>query len=388
VRELSAVLQQELDTLCGANRLRACPELSGPSRVRPEGPAGPLLSFSSNDYLGLASHPDVLAGAQETARREGFGAGAARLVSGNLPAHRALERALAAFLGRPATLLFASGYQANLGVVGALAGPEDLIVSDAANHASLIDGCRLSRATVSVFTHANADAAAAALARPGPFRRRLLLTESLFSMDGDAAPLEALAKVVAAHDAIFVVDEAHALGVLGPGGRGLCAASAVDPDVLVGTLGKAFGSAGGFAAGTETLRAYLVNKARPFVFATASPPPVAGAALAALRIVAGAEGDLRRSRLFANRAWLVERLGALGFAATAFGPGAILPVVLGDDALALAAADHLKRRGLFVPAIRPPTVPDGTPRLRVTLSADHAEDELERLAIALAGLPR
>jgi 8-amino-7-oxononanoate synthase len=387
LRDFAATLQAELDELAASARLRACHELAGPSRQRPLGPTGPLLSFSSNDYLGLAAHPEVLAAAAETAAREGFGAGAARLVTGDLPAHRALERDLAAFTGSPAALLFPSGYQANLGVVTALAGPGDLIVSDAANHASLIDGCRLSRATVAIYPHADAAGAAAALARPGTFRRRFLLTESLFSMDGDAAPLADLAQLAETHDAILVVDEAHALGTTGPGGRGLSAAAGIHPDVLVGTLGKAFGSAGGFVAGAPALRAFLVNRARSFVFATAPPPPVAAAASAAVRLAGGDEGDRRRARLADNRTLLLDLLrGKPEFAAPAGDPSfssPILPVVLGADARALAAAAALREAGLFVPAIRPPTVPEGTARLRITFSSEHTPAEVETVGRAL-----
>jgi len=389
VRELSAILEAELADLAAADRLRACPALEGRSRQRPSAMVGPapnqvaraLLSFCSNDYLGLASHPEVLTAAAETASREGFGAGAARLVAGDLPAHRALEADLASFVRRPGVLLFPTGYQANIGVLTVLAGAPDLIASDSANHASLIDGCRLSRATVAIFAHGDARAAAQALERPGHYRRRLLVTESLFSMDGDRAPLAALAEIANAHDAVLVVDEAHALGVLGPGGRGLCAAADVEPDVLVGTLGKAFGAAGGFVAGSDALRAYLVNRARTFIFTTASPPPVAAAARAALRLAAGPVGDQRRARLAAHQARLVERMSGKVTAA----PGPILPVILGSDASALAAAAHLRRHNVFVPAIRPPTVPEGTARLRVTFSSEHTDDEIDALSTALAG---
>jgi 8-amino-7-oxononanoate synthase len=389
LRDFAAALQAELDELAAADRLRACHELAGLSRQRPVGPAGPLLSFSSNDYLGLASHPEVLAAAAETAAREGFGAGAARLVTGDLPAHRSLERDLAAFTGRSAALLFPTGYQANLGVVTALAGPGDLIVSDAANHASLIDGCRLSRATVAIYPHGDAQAAAAALSRPGTFRRRLLVTESLFSMDGDAAPLTALAELAAARDAILVVDEAHALGTTGPGGRGLSAAAGVVPDVLIGTLGKAFGSAGGFVAGAAELRAFLVNRARSFIFATAPPPPVAAAATAAVRLAAGGEGERRRERLAANRRLLLDLLAKAPALPTSRLPAEpdlaspILPIVLGGDARALTSSARLRDQGLFVPAIRPPTVPEGTARLRITFSSEHTPAEIETLARAL-----
>lgn len=379
MRDFSAVLQAELEALRRADRLRAVPELSGSSRHHPTGPTGPLLSFASNDYLGLASHPAILAASAAAAAEEGFGAGAARLVTGNLPAHRDLEIALAGFLGRPAALAFPSGYQANLGVLTTLAGPEDLIVSDAANHASLIDGCRLSRARIAVFAHRDPADAARALATPGTFRRRLLVTESLFSMDGDVAPLAALGTAAEASDAILVVDEAHALGVSGPGGRGLCAAAGVSPDVLVGTLGKAFGSAGGFVSGAPALRDLLLNRARTFVFTTAPPAPVAAAAAAGIRLAASPEGEARRSRLRANGALLAELLrGRIEPP-----PGPILPIVLGPDAAALAASSALRAQGLFVPAIRPPTVPEGTARLRITLASEHTPADLQRLADAL-----
>jgi 8-amino-7-oxononanoate synthase len=383
VRDLSAILQAELDALRAANRLRELPALAGVSRQRPDGPSGPLLSFASNDYLGLASHPAVVSAAAEAAAREGFGAGAARLVTGDLPSHRALERDLAAYLRRPSALLFPTGYQANVGVLSTLAGPDDLIVSDTLNHASLIDGCRLSRATVVIYAHADADAAVAALVRPGAFRRRLLVTESLFSMDGDVAPLAKLHEAAKAHDAVFVVDEAHALGVLGPAGTGLCAEVGVDPDVLIGTLGKAFGSAGGFVTGSTPLRDYLLNCARTFVFTTSAPPPVAAAASAGLEVAAGTEGDLRRARLAMNRQRLLASLGprAILPAVTPIGP--IIPLILGADARALAVAQHLRARGIFVPAIRPPTVPEGTARLRITLSSEHGDAEIDTVAAAL-----
>jgi 8-amino-7-oxononanoate synthase len=384
VRDLSAVLQAELDALQSAGRLRACLDLDGPSRQRPLGPTGPLVSFASNDYLGLASHPEIVAAAAEAAAREGFGAAAARLVTGDLPAHRALERDLAVYLRRATALLFPTGYQANIGVITALAGPLDLIVSDALNHASIIDGCRLSRATVAVYAHADPAAAAIALARPGSFRRRFLVTESLFSMDGDAAPLAALAELAAAHDAVLVVDEAHALGVLGPSGRGLCAQAGIDADVLVGTLGKAFGSAGGFVTGSAQLRDYLINRARTFIFTTAAPPPVAAAARAAIRLAAGPDGDARRARLAANRSRLLGSLGPkLNLIAGPGGP--IVPIILGADARAVVAARLLRERGIVIPAIRPPTVPEGTARLRLTLSSEHTDTEIDAAATALTG---
>lgn len=388
MRDFDDLLAAELRELDHPNARRACPELAGRSRVEVTVGARLAVSFASNDYLDLAGDPRLAAAAAEAAQRDGYGSSAARLVSGDLPAHRELERRLAAFLGRPAALVFPSGYQANLGVVTALAGPDDLVVSDALNHASLIDGCRLSRARIAVYPHANAEAAAAALASAPAARRRLLVTESLFSMDGDAAPVAELANVARDNDAILVVDEAHAVGVHGPAGRGLCAAAGVAPDVLVGTLGKALGAGGGFVAGSSVLREYLVNRARTFIFTTALPPPVAAAATRALEIAAGPEGDQRRNHLADLGRLLTGRLAPLGgWAAGGTVPiGPIFPFLLGDNERALHVSAELRRRSFFVPAIRPPTVPDGTARLRITLSAAHRPDDLARLTDVLAEL--
>jgi 8-amino-7-oxononanoate synthase len=392
VRSFAALLDAELAALAGADRLRRCPEVAGSSRVRVAVSAAPRVSFCSNDYLGLANHPALAAAAATAAARDGFGASAARLVSGDLPAHRQLEARLGGFLGRQAALVFPSGYQTNLGVLTALAGPEDVIVSDALNHASIVDGCRLSRARIAVYPHGDAGAAARLLADARGARRRLLVTESLFSMDGDAAPLAALAEAAESHDAIWIVDEAHALGVLGPAGRGLCAANGVEPDVVVGTLGKALGAAGGFAAGSGLLRDFLVNRARTFIFTTALPPAVAAAAEAALDLASGPEGHLRRARLRERVDWMAAHLAPLHPAAVPVPAGVrlsavcgspILPFVLGSEARALAVSAGLARGGIFVPAIRPPTVPVGSARLRITLSAAHEQADLELFVQAL-----
>ncbi len=382
MKAFNNVLAAELGELQARHALRACPELTGSSRVHVGLAGSPALSFASNDYLGLAADLRLAAAAAETAAAEGYGSSAARLVSGDLPAHRRLERSLAAFVRRDAALVFPSGYQANIGALTALAGPEDLIVSDALNHASLIDGCRLSRARVAVYPHLDV-AAADALLGHGDARRRLLVTESLFSMDGDTAPLSALREVAERRDAILVVDEAHALGVRGPEGRGLCAEAGVAPDVLIGTLGKAFAAAGGFVSGSGPLRELLVNRARTFIFTTALPPPVAAAATCALAIAAGPEGDARRQQLTAVGARLVARLAALRPDNPA-PSGPICPFLLGANDRALAVSTALRQRGIFVPAIRPPTVPAGTARLRITLSSAHTLDDVDRLADALA----
>ena len=383
---LSSALQADLVGLEESHRLRACPPISGPDRSHATLGDQPVTSFCSNDYLGLANHPALAAAATAAIQRSGFGASASRLISGDFPEHRDLETALARFLATDAALLFPTGYQANLGAITALAGRGDLILSDEANHASLIDGCRLSRAEVVVYSHADLPAAATALAAASSssYRRRFLVTESLFSMDGDVAPLAGLAALARDHDTALIVDEAHALGVLGPGGRGLCADAGVVPDVLIGTLGKAFGAHGGFVAGARELRATLVNRARTFIFTTAAPPPVVAAAHAALRLAAGAEGDARRRSLRER----IDQLAAALPSPPAHRPtGPIVPVILGSDAAALAASNHLRQRAFFVQAIRPPTVAPGTSRLRITLSAAHPPDAVAALAAALTDLP-
>ena len=346
-----------------------------------------LRAFCSNDYLGLADHPDLQRAAADAARTSGFGAGASRLLSGHLGPHHDLEVALANLVRLPAALLYSTGYQANLGVVTALAGPEDLIVSDQANHASLIDGCRLSRATVRVYRHLDPASARDALRTAGSFRRRLLITESLFSMDGDRAPLRELAGLASAHDTTLVVDEAHALGVLGPSGRGLCQDTGIVPDVLIGTLGKAFGSFGGFVAGAEVLRRHLINRSRTFIYTTALPAPVAAAATAAVSLALSDEGNRRRATLGARVRALRAALARLPlphpFVPDLEEVGPIVPVVLGPDHAALALSRSLADRGFFVPAVRPPTVAEGTARLRFTLSAAHTEADVLDLAEAL-----
>ena len=378
--DLRAELNQ-LDENQGRRRVRS---FGGSDRIHPTLQGRSLVAFCSNDYLGLASHPALAAAASGTASTDGFGSGAARLVSGSSPLTDALEQELAAFVDQPTALLFPTGYQTNLGVLTALAGPRDLIASDAANHASIVDGCRLSRARIAIYRHADAADAERALATPGDFRRRLLVTESLFSMDGTRAPLSALAAVAKQHDALFLVDEAHAVGVLGPRGRGLCVGAGVRPHLTIGTLGKAFASLGGFAAASPTLRDLLLNTARTFIFTTAAPHPVSAATLAALRLISGPEGERRRETLVCRVAALRTRMATAGFPLG--GADAIVPVVLGSNQRALSAAAELLTMGMLVPAIRPPTVPPNTARLRVTLSADHTEAEVAALGAALVDI--
>lgn len=381
---LDAHLRADLLPLEAQDRIRSCPAASGLSRTTPAIDAQPLLSFCSNDYLGLSAHPALAAAAAAAIARSGFGAGASRLISGDLPEHRELEDSLAEFLDVEAVLLFPSGYQTNLGVLCALAGPGDLILCDHANHASIIDACRLSRARPAFYRHLDLSSAEKRLLTLAPAARRtLLVTESLFGMDGDVAPLAELATLAGKHGAALLVDEAHALGVLGPGGRGLCHEAGVRPDILVGTLGKAFGAAGGFAAGSATLRKYLVNRSRTFIFTTAPPPPLAAAALAALHIIRGDEGQARRNALVDRVLQLRIRLASK---APLLPRSPILPIILGMDRAAVDASRALRANGFFVQPIRPPTVPEGTARLRVTLSASHRPKDIDSFAQALAPL--
>jgi 8-amino-7-oxononanoate synthase len=337
-----------------------------------------LVSFSSNDYLGLAADPRVSRAFAAGLDRWGVGSGASRLVVGDSEAHRRLEARLARFEGTEAALVFNGGYPANLGLVQALVGRGDLVVSDALNHASLVDGCRLSRAEVVVVPHAAVDAVAVALSREG-FRRRLVVTDAVFSMDGDSAPLAALAEVCTRAGAALLVDEAHATGVLGSRGSGLCEAAGVRPDVRMGTLGKALGGFGAYAATTRGVADLLVNRARSVVFSTTLPPALCEAMVVAVDLLEH-DPDLR-PRLWRNIRRFVDGLRTLGFAAEA--RSAIVPVIVGAPERAVRASAFLRERGLLVKPIRPPTVPEGTSRLRFALSAAHTEAHIDRALQAL-----
>jgi len=341
-----------------------------------------VVNFSSNDYLGLAGDRRLIAAAGLAAEKFGAGAGSSRLIAGNLEIFERLEAALARHKGCPAALLFNSGYHANLGVITSLVGPDDTIFSDRRNHASIIDGCRLSRARVQVFEHNDVEHLDRLLAVDRS-RRRLAVTESLFSMDGDLAPLPAIAAVARERGAMLVIDDAHAGGLLGPRGEGGLRHFGLAPDAadaVVGTLGKAYGSAGAFVAGSAPLRDLLVNRARSFIFTTGPAPAAAGAALEALRVAA--DETWRRERALALADRLRAGLGALGLCLTA-SVAAIVPVVLGSESAALAASDRLLARGFFVSAIRPPTVPPGTSRLRITVTAGHTEEQVDGLVAAI-----
>jgi 8-amino-7-oxononanoate synthase len=355
-----------LDGIRRADRWRSIRTLDGPMPAA-DLDGRPIVSFASNDYLGLAGHRGVAAAAREATSRWGTGSGASRLVVGGRPIHEELEAELADWKGTDAALLLPTGFAANLAVLATLADSADvLVVSDELNHASIIDGARLSRAEVAIARHADpAHVDELLTAHDGPV---LVVTDTVFSMDGDEAPVDALAEVCQRHGALLVLDEAHA--VLGP------IVDVRDVDVVrVGTLSKTLGSLGGFVAADRDVIDLLVNAARPFIFTTASTPGDTAAALAALRIVRSSEGEA-----------LVQRLRDHVEAVAPGHPSPIIPVVLGDEAAALAASSRLLDQGLLVPAIRPPTVAPGTSRLRVALSAAHTDEQVERLVKALADL--
>lgn len=342
-----------------------------------------LLSFCSNDYLGLASEPALIEAACEGARRYGVGAGASHLVSGHGAAHEALELALARFVGLPRALYFSTGYMANVGVVPALVGRGDAIFADRLNHACLVDGALLSRADHHRYRHGDV-AALARLLECSRARRKLVASDAVFSMDGDFAPLTEILDLCERHDALLLVDDAHGFGVLGDG-RGTLAELGIDsPRVIyMGTLGKAAGVAGAFVAGQADLIEWVMQRARTYIFTTASPPMIAHALLRALELVAA--GDDRRAHLRALIARFREGVAASGWRLMA-SHTAIQPILIGEAAQTLAISKALWARGLWVPAIRPPTVPAGQSRLRVSLTAAHSFEQVDRLVAALREL--
>jgi len=372
VRNKLDEIEAELEQVRGAGRWRQL-------RARP-GDEAALLNLGSNDYLALSTHPAVCAAGQAAAAAFGAGAGGSRLVSGHLKAHAALEAALAGMVGHAAALVFPSGYQANVATLSTLAGRGDVIFSDQLNHASLIDGARLSRAEVVVYPHGDVGALEELLAATGAARRRLIVTDSVFSMDGDIAPVAALAALAEAHDAWLVVDEAHALGVFGAGGGGVCAALGVRADVVLGTLSKALGSQGGFAAGAQPVIELLINRARPFIFSTGLSPMCVGAARAAVDLVAGNPGW--GAGLLASTRAFVAALREAGLETAT--ETQIVPVLIGEDRAAVAVGEALRARGVLAPAIRPPTVPAGTARLRLSVTRAQGAAELAAVAGLIA----
>lgn len=356
--------------------------VSGPQQPELTADGQALLSFCSNDYLGLANHPDNIEALKNALPETGLGGAASHLVCGHHDAHHRLEERLADFTQRSSALFFSTGYMANVGVISALVGRGDTVFSDRLNHASIIDGCILSRARVRRYAHGDVEALEAMLADTSG--HKVVVTDGVFSMDGDVAPLRSLAQVCKAHDALLVVDDAHGIGVLGPQGRGSVMSAGLSEDevpVLIGTLGKAVGTSGAFVAGPAVLMDYLVQKARTYIYTTAMPPAMAAATCASLDLI---EADDQR-RVHLNELIARFRYGAkaLGYALMpSYTP--IQPIMIGGNEEALALSQALEQRGVMVTAIRPPTVPEGQARLRVTLSAAHTQGQVDRLLAALS----
>ena len=381
-----AELAAELAQLEQRGLLRHRRVLETPQSARVTVDGREYVAFCSNDYLGLAADPELIEAARQGASRFGVGAGASHLILGHFAAHHELEECLAAFTGLPRALLFSTGYMANLGVVTALAARGDAVFADRLNHASLNDAALLARATLKRYRHGDLDALERLLAASRA-RRKLVITDAVFSMDGDIAPVPALIGLCERYDAWLLLDDAHGFGVLGGEGRGVLEHFAAgSPRVIyMATLGKAAGVFGAFVAGPSELVEYLIQRAKPYIYTTATPPMMSSALLKSLELIR--QGGSRRGRLRALIACLRERLRMKRWTLMS-SQTPIQPLVIGDSRETVAVSHRLAGRGLLVPAIRPPTVPEGTARLRISLSATHSMDDVERLAATLNELER
>jgi glycine C-acetyltransferase/8-amino-7-oxononanoate synthase len=371
-------LQDRLDELAELGLYRRMRMVSGPQGPRVVLDGKPVLLLCSNNYLGLADHPRVREAAADAAMRWGVGAGASRLVSGNMTLHRRLEERLAAFKGTERALLYGSGYLANLGVISALARKGEVVFSDELNHASIIDGCRLAGAETFVYDHNDTEHLAWGLSQ-AEGRGALIVTDGVFSMDGDVAPLQEIVELAGRHDVRVMVDEAHGTGAIGPAGRGAVAEAGVEGevDIVVGTLGKSLGAYGAYVCCESTVANYLVNTSRPLIFSTGLPPTSVAAALAALELLI--EQPRRVEKLQDNADVLRDELAQEGFE-VAGSTTQIVPLIVGDAGLAMRICEAALEEGVFAQAIRPPTVPDGTSRLRLAVMASHTRAELREAA--------
>lgn len=389
---LSGALHEQLDEIVELGLMRHLREVDSPQGVLVQVEGRECLNFSSNDYLGLANHPVLKEAAIKAIEKYGVGSGASRLISGNIRPHLELEETLAAFKGTEAALAFSSGYAAAVGTVSALVGRDDIVVLDKLSHACLIDGARLSGAKLRVFAHNDLQKLETILkwatrqSGEGAIARRILvITESVFSMDGDLSPLKNIAELTHRYGGWLLVDEAHSVGLFGENRRGLAEAFEMhdDIDIHFGTLGKAVGASGGYVAGNKTLINFLINKARSFIFSTAPLPAVAAAANAGIRLIQSEEGEQRRQRVWSLIDHLKSELLAHGLSLPPV-QSAIIPVVLGAENRARKVATELLQSGIFVPAIRYPTVAMGKARLRVSMTANHEVDQIKHLCQVLA----
>ncbi|QDT50942.1 8-amino-7-oxononanoate synthase 2 [Symmachiella dynata] len=381
-------INEELDEIerRGLRRRRRMVEPLPGGRCRIDGRE--MWNFAGNDYLNLSQDPRVIAAAQQAAAEAGTGATASALICGRTQWHARLEEQLAEFEGTESALLFPTGFAANMGVIVAVVGREDAVFSDRLNHASLVDGCRLSKAALTIYDRKNLSALSEALSAASSVRRRLIVTDSIFSMDGDAAPLVELCELAEAHDAMLMIDEAHATGVFGAQGKGFAEFAGVEDRVhfRIGTLSKALGASGGIVSGSQSLIDWLWNRARPQIFSTALPPPVCAAAGAAVEIIR--TEPQRRTELLQRCGDFRAALIAEGFATIEAAVAPIIPILLDDPQLAVRTAAALEERGFLVGAIRPPSVPPGTSRLRITLSWAHDWRVIEEFITALRDVLR
>jgi glycine C-acetyltransferase len=370
-------IQDELDALKRQGLYRKLRRVEGEQGATLLLDGREVLNFSSNNYLGLANHPALKKAAKEAIDRYGVGAVASRLISGNMTLHEELEEKIARLKGTEAALVFNSGFQANVGLIPTLVAQGDVIFSDVLNHASLIDGCRLSRAKTVVYPHCDLARLEDELKNASGAGRKLIVTETLFSMDGDEAPLSEIVELAERYGALIMVDEAHATGVVGPNGAGVVAKLGLGERILVqmGTLGKALGGFGAYVAGSGALRELLINRCRSFIFTTSLPPPVLAAAIAAVDLLY--QEPQRRLALWHNCRALREGLKKLGFC-LGRSESQILPLIIGDSQKCMAFSERLLEKGVFAQGIRPPTVPEGTSRLRITLMATHTHEHLHK----------
>jgi len=376
-------IQRQLDGLAAQGLYRQLRRVEGRPGPRMLVDGRECLMMASSNYLDLAGDERVIGAAHAAADAFGTAAGGSRLINGNLSLHEALEAEIAAFVGFESSLVFGSGYLANLGVLTSLCGPDDVVISDQLNHASIIDGCRLSGARTRVFRHNDPDALKATLGEEVGVRRRVVVLDGVFSMDGDIARLRELVPTARAHDALVILDDAHGIGILGPTGRGTAEHEDVAVDVLIGNLGKALGSIGAFVACTEKLREYLINTARTFIFTCAPAPPALGAAREALRILQ--QEPLRARTLLEHADQLRAGLNASGYE-TGTGTTHIVPAIIGDNQRTMNLAAAAFERGIFAHGIRYPTVPQGSARIRLTPSAGHTTDDIATVIDTFASL--
>ncbi|MHC4307305.1 MAG: 8-amino-7-oxononanoate synthase, partial [Planctomycetota bacterium] len=342
-----------------------------------------FLSFCSNNYLGLANNPSVINAVKDAVEEYGWGAGASRLVSGNMSLHESLEDEISRFKGKEAALVFPTGYMANLGAISSLVSNGDLVICDKLNHASIIDGCRLSGADFRVYAHCDMMKLENILRKSSKYNRKLIVTDSVFSMDGDLAPLPDIVRIAGKHKAMVMVDEAHGTGVFGKNGRGVIEHFNLNKEVYIvmGTLSKAIGSLGGYVCGNIDLINYLRNKARSFMYTTALPPAVCAASIAGIKLIQN-DPSLRES-LWHNVRFIKEKLKSLNFS-TISSESPIIPILVGNSQKAVDMSNFLYKKGLLIPAIRPPTVPANSSRLRMTVMSTHTKEDLERLLEVLS----